>query len=120
MAATSAAQWLTTADGTRHEIIELSSDSSDDELAAGGSCGTLAPLDPTAAQVVGDANEDGVWGRESGVLYSGSFVFTISAGAVDFLRKIWLKRGRERCTLGFLRFLALRSRKYFVRAGKHV
>ena len=60
MAATSAAQWLTAADGTRHEIIEISSDSSDDEVAAGGSCGTLAPLDQKAAQADDghDASED--------------------------------------------------------------
>ena len=52
-----AAQWLTAADGTRHPLIEISSDSSDDEVAAGGSCGTVAPLDLAAAQA-GDASED--------------------------------------------------------------
>ena len=59
-AAPRAAQWFTTADGTRYPlaVIEISSDSSDDEVAAGGSCGTVAPLDPAAAQA-GDANEDG-------------------------------------------------------------
>ena len=49
-AAPRAAQWLTTADGIRHPLIEISSDSSDDEVAAGGSCDALAPLDPAAAQ----------------------------------------------------------------------
>ena len=49
------AQWLTAADGTRHPLIEISSDSSDDEVAAGGDA--LAPLDPAAAQA-GDASED--------------------------------------------------------------
>ena len=57
MAAPCAAQWLTAADGTRHEIIEISSDSSDDEVAASGSCEALAPLDPAAAQA-SDASED--------------------------------------------------------------
>ena len=56
-AAPRAAQWLTVADGMRHPLIEISSDSSDDEVAAGGSCGTVAPLDPAAAQA-GDASED--------------------------------------------------------------
>ena len=56
-AAPRAAQWFTTADGTRYPVIEISSDSSDDEVAAGGSCGTVAPLDPAAAQA-GDASED--------------------------------------------------------------
>ena len=52
-----AAQWFTAADGMRHPLIEISSDSSDDEVAAGGSCDALAPLDPAAAQA-GDASED--------------------------------------------------------------
>ena len=56
-AAPRAAQWLTVADGTRHPLIEISSDSSDDDVAAGGSCDALAPLDPAAAQA-GDASED--------------------------------------------------------------
>ena len=56
-AAPRAAQWLTTADGTRHPLIEISSDSSDDEVAAGSSCHALAPLNPAAAQA-GDASED--------------------------------------------------------------
>ena len=56
-AAPRAAQWFTAADGTRHPLIEISSDSSDDEVAAGGSCDALAPLDPAAAQA-GDASED--------------------------------------------------------------
>jgi hypothetical protein len=52
-----AAQWVTSADGMRHPLIEISSDNSDDEVAAGGSCDALAPLDPAAAQA-GDASED--------------------------------------------------------------
>ena len=57
MAAAPCAAWFTAADGTRHPLIEISSDSSDDEVAAGGSCDALAPLDPAAAQA-GDASED--------------------------------------------------------------
>ncbi len=57
-AAPRAAQWFTAVDGTRHPLIEVSSDSSDDEVAAGGSCDALAPLEPAAAQA-GDASEDG-------------------------------------------------------------
>ncbi len=58
-AAPRTAQWFTAADGTRHPLIEISSDSSDDELAVGGSRDVLlAPLDPAAAQA-GDASEDG-------------------------------------------------------------
>ncbi len=56
-AAPRAAQWFTSADGTRHPLIEISSDCSDDEFAAGGSRDALAPLDPAAAQA-GDASED--------------------------------------------------------------
>ncbi len=56
-AAPRAAQWFTTADGIRHPLIEISSDSSDDEVAAGGSCDALAPLDPAAAQA-GEAIEE--------------------------------------------------------------
>ena len=56
-AAPRAAQWFTAADGTRHPLIEVSSDSSNDEVAAGGSCDALAPLDPAAAQA-GDASQD--------------------------------------------------------------
>jgi hypothetical protein len=52
-----AAQWFTTADGTRHPLIEISCDSSDYEEAAGGSRDVRAPLDPAAAQA-GDASED--------------------------------------------------------------
>ncbi len=52
-----APQWFRTADGTRHPLIEIRSDSSDDEVAAGGSCDVLAPLDRAAAQA-GDASED--------------------------------------------------------------
>ena len=51
-----AAQWFTAADGTRHPLIEISSDRSDDEVAAGGSRDALAPLDPAAA-LAGDASE---------------------------------------------------------------
>ena len=56
-AAPRAAKWFTAADGTRHPLIEISSDSSDDEVAAGGSCNALAPLDPAALQA-GDAIKD--------------------------------------------------------------
>ena len=56
-AAPRAAQWFSAADGTRHPLIEISSDSSDDEVAVGDTRDTLAPLDPTAAQA-GDASED--------------------------------------------------------------
>ena len=57
-AAPRAAQWFTAADGTRHPLIEFSSDSSEFEVAAGDSCDALAPLDPAAAHA-GDASEDG-------------------------------------------------------------
>ena len=56
-AAPRTAQWFTTADGTRHPLIEIISDSSGDEVAVGGSCDALAPLDPATAQA-GDACED--------------------------------------------------------------
>ena len=56
-AAPRAALWFTAVDGTRHPLIEISGDSSDDEVATGGSCDALAPLDPAAAQA-GDASED--------------------------------------------------------------
>ena len=58
-AAPRAVQWFTTAYGTRHPLIEISSDSSDDEKAACGLCDAsgLAPLDPAAAQA-SDASED--------------------------------------------------------------
>ena len=56
-AAPRAVKWFTAADGTHFLLIENSSDSSDDEVAAGGSCGTLTPFDPAAAQA-GDASED--------------------------------------------------------------
>ena len=65
-AARRATQWFTAADGTRHPLIEISSDSSDDEVAAGGSCGALAPLDPAAAQA-GDASADDVGEEELAV-----------------------------------------------------
>ena len=67
-AAPCAAQWFTVADGTRHPIIEVSSDSSDDEVAAGGSYDAVAPLDPAAAQA-GDASEDDE--REEGLAVAG-------------------------------------------------
>ena len=57
-AAPRAAQWLTAADGTRHPLIEVSSDISDDEVPTGGSRDVLAPLEPAAAEA-GDASEDG-------------------------------------------------------------
>ena len=56
-AAPRAAQWFTAADGARHPLIEISSDSSDDEVAIGGSHDALASLGPAAAQA-GDASED--------------------------------------------------------------
>ncbi len=68
-AAPRAAQWFRTADGTRHPLIEISSDSSDDEVATGGSCGTLAPLDAAAAQA-GDASK--VKEREEKLVVAGA------------------------------------------------
>ena len=65
-AAPRAAQWFTAADGTRHPLIEISSDSSYDEVAVGGLCDVLAPLDPAAAQA-GDASEDDECEEEPGV-----------------------------------------------------
>ncbi len=56
-AAPRAAQWLTVADGTRHALIEISSDTSDDEVASFGSPDVLEPLDPAAAQA-DDASKD--------------------------------------------------------------
>ncbi len=67
-AASRTAQWLTAADGARHPLIEISSDSSDDEVAA-GSCDTLAPLDPAAAQP-GDASEDDEGEEKAAVVLS--------------------------------------------------
>ena len=58
-AAPCAAQWFTAADGTRHKLIEISSDNSDEEVAAGGSCDVLVPLDPAAAEA-GDASKDDI------------------------------------------------------------
>ncbi len=52
-----AVQWFTAADGTRHPLIEISSESSEDEVAASGSCDALAPLGLAAAQA-GDTSED--------------------------------------------------------------
>ncbi len=59
-AAPRTAQWLIAANGTRHPLIEISSDSSDNEVAVGGSCDAFAPLDPArpAAGLAGDASED--------------------------------------------------------------
>ena len=57
-AAPRAAQLFTAANGTRHPLIEINSDSSDDEVPAGGSCNALAPLESAAAQA-GDANKNG-------------------------------------------------------------
>ena len=56
-AAPRAAQLVIVADGTRPPLIEICSDISDDEVAAGGSCDVLAPLDPAAVEA-GDASED--------------------------------------------------------------
>ena len=50
-AAPRAAQWLTAANGTPHPLIEISSDSSDDEVTAGGSG------DPAGAEA-SDASKD--------------------------------------------------------------
>ena len=57
-AAPRAVKWFTAADGTHFLLIENIIDSSDDEVAGGGSCGTVTPHDPAAAQA-GDASEDG-------------------------------------------------------------
>ncbi len=65
-AAPRAAKWLTAADGSRHPLIEISSDISDDEVAAGGSRVALASLEPAAAQA-SDANEDDEREEEPGV-----------------------------------------------------
>ena len=57
-AAPRAPQWFTAADEIRQPLIEITTDSSDDEVAevpAGGSCGALAPA---AAALAGDASED--------------------------------------------------------------
>ncbi len=67
-AAPRAPQWFTAADGIRHPLIDITTDSSDDEVPAGGSCGALAPLDPVAAQA-GDASEDDE--REEGPVVAG-------------------------------------------------
>ena len=56
-AAPCAVRWFTAADGMHFLLNESSSDSSDDEVAAGDPCGTLTPLDPAAAQA-DDASED--------------------------------------------------------------
>ena len=68
-----AAQWFTAVDGTRHPLIEISSDSSDDDVATGGSCEALAPLDPAAAQA-GDASEDDK--REEELAVAGVLILT--------------------------------------------
>ncbi len=65
-AAPGAVRWFTTADGTHFLLIESSSDSSDDEVAAGGSCDALAPLDLAAAQA-GDASQDDECAEEPAV-----------------------------------------------------
>ena len=66
MASPRAAQWFTVADGTRHPLIEISSDSSEDEVAAGGPCDKLAPLDLAAAQA-SEASEDGECEEEQAI-----------------------------------------------------
>ena len=66
MAAPRAAQWLTTADGARYPLIEIISDSSDDEVAAGSLCDALAPLEPAAAHE-SDASEDDEFEAEPAV-----------------------------------------------------
>ena len=77
-AAPRAAQWFTAADGTRHPLIEISSDSSDDEVAAGGSCGTLASLDPAAA-LAGDASErdEREWDPAVAGAWNSDFIYVI-------------------------------------------
>ena len=101
-----AAQWFAAADRTRHPIIEISSDSSDGEVAAGGSCDALAPLDPAAAQA-GDASEDDE--RElkitvAGVRHYKRVVYEVSISMVYFRHTA--NRERERCTLDVLAFCA--------------
>ena len=73
-AAPRAPQWLTVADGTRHPLIEVSSDSSDGEVAAGGLYDALAPLDPAAAQA-GDASEDDEGEKELAVAGAWNYDF---------------------------------------------
>ena len=56
-----AAQWLIVADGTRHPVIESSSDNSDDKVAAGGLRWhrlTRQHRSTAAAAEAGDASED--------------------------------------------------------------
>ena len=77
-AAPRAAQWFTALDGMRHPLIEISSDSSDDEAATGGSCDALAPLDPAAAQA-GDASEDGESEERQDVSGALNFKIVVSA-----------------------------------------
>ncbi len=67
-AAPRAAQWFTAVDGALHPLIEVSCDSSDDEMAAACLRVESAPLDPAAAQA-GDASEDDE--REEGLAVAG-------------------------------------------------
>ncbi len=73
-AAPRAAQWFAASNGMRHPLIEISSDSSDDEVPAGSSCDALAPLDPAAAQA-GVASEDDE--REEGLSVAGVLNITL-------------------------------------------
>ena len=99
-AAPRAAQWLTAADGTRHALIEVSSDSSDDEVAVGGLGDVLAPLDPAAAQA-GDASEDDEGEEE--LVVAGALNYKIVLYVCDqhqqcrFSRQVWLKRACRTC-----------------------
>ncbi len=106
-AAPRTAQWFTTADGTRHVLIEISSDSSDDGEAAGGLCDALAPLDPAAAQA-GDASEDGESEEElvvAGALDSGIQFVVFYLHAHDRFSLLRVRQTRVRkprvCILGF-------------------
>jgi hypothetical protein len=83
-----AVQWFNAADGARHPLIEISSDCSEDEVTAGGSCGALAPLDPAAA-LAGDASEDDECEEE--VVVAGALKRTIIIHLIrmfDFLHTI--------------------------------
>ncbi len=98
-AAPRSAQWFTAADGTRHPLIEISSDSSDDEVAAGGLCGTLAPLDPAAAQA-GDASEDDEGQEQLAVAGAKNYEFIFSlykenSRMTDFVQRVWVRRVRK-------------------------
>ena len=100
MAAPRTALWFAAADGTRHPLIEVSSDSSDEEVAADGSCEALALLDPAAVQA-GDASEDDESGEElatAGVWnYELCFCCSNQSQHGCVFQTFWAKRERERC-----------------------